>query len=151
MKNNRKNLRIALVTTLAAAGLALSGTAMAHPGGPGPDGAFGGPMAQCKAERFAKKIAQFDSNKDGMLDEDERYTMHETRRANALAKYDKDGDGKLSRQERSQLKYDKMVEIFESIDSDRNAEISRTEADNSCSPLTVHFDRVYSNGDGVVS
>jgi len=77
------------------------------------------------------KIAQFDKNKDGKLDQTERAAMHqamraehEKMRAEKLAKYDKNKDGKLDDAERTVMRDDHIKQRFGEIDANKDGSIS---------------------------
>lgn len=81
-----RSFKIALV----AASLFVGGTALAAPGkgsGHGPDGKRGD-----MGERRAKRMAKFDANKDGKLDQNERAAMTKAK----FDRLDKNHDGVLS-------------------------------------------------------
>ena len=130
--------------------------AVAHPaGGPGGPGAHSGPvsakMQKCRAEHRAKKLAAVDANKDGTISQDERKLAREKRRASRLAEYDKDKSGNLSEAERKEARHDRMVEKFEELDTNSDAEVSLAEAEAGCTPISRHFAKVDTDGNGSVT
>ncbi len=127
-------------------------TALAHPDGKGGDRARGPARAgKCVPKRHKEDLARFDLDKNGRLDRDEHRKMRVARHQEALAKYDKNGDGRLDRKERGNLRYDLMVSHFEELDGDHDAEISRVEVEGSCTPLEHDFDRIDTDGNGLIS
>jgi Ca2+-binding EF-hand superfamily protein len=161
--SNRFSRRAGLALVLPLT-LGLASVAHAHP--PGGEcggecsGECTGPEAKhaptpkqqsCRAQFRAEKLKKFDTDKDGKMSPQERRAARAAHKAEALAKYDKDKDGKLSKSERADMLHDRVTEKFESIDTNSDAEISSSEAQNSCSPLGRHFDRVDEDGNGSIT
>jgi Ca2+-binding EF-hand superfamily protein len=95
---------------------------------------FGVALAEGHGRHRKEKMAVYDRNRDGTLDQGERAAMKKeleaTRAAKhkeALARYDEDKDGELSDAERGEMVHDRMVQRFESIDTNRDGEISFAE------------------------
>lgn len=76
------------ITVLTAIFLGAAGLAAASPGGPGHDAT--------RAERKAKMLEKFDTNRDGSLDAAEKEAMHAARAQKRFEKLDVNKDGKLS-------------------------------------------------------
>ena len=61
-----------------------------------------------KAKRIAmrqERLAKFDTNKDGKLDDNERAVMRKERRAEVFSKLDADGNGVITKSEFEQAKF----------------------------------------------
>ncbi len=147
--------RTTIIAFASAALIGLSGlvssTAFAGPGGP--DGRRGPGFAmseECRTQMFQQKLAAFDRDGDGQLSRDERRAMREQKKAQALADFDANGDGRLDREERKALHVSRASERFGQIDANGDDQISQDEAQNSCSPLSAHFDEIDTNEDGVI-
>jgi len=116
-------LKLALgLTTLLAAGTA--GLALANGGG-GAGGFAGGK---------AKLLEKYDTNKDGVLDANEKAAMkadfqakRAARKAERIAKFDKNGDGKLDESERAAMRETKAAERFAKLDKNGDGVISLDE------------------------
>ncbi len=107
----------ALVLVAAAAGLAA-----AEPGGPGRHG------------DKAARLAQFDTNKDGVLSPAERaqakaafQAKHAERHAAKLAQFDTNKDGTLAPAERQQMHEARAAEQFAALDTNKDGALSLAE------------------------
>ena len=97
--------------------------------GPGDD--LGGPGGG-----WADRRAQFDTDGDGQLSDDERAAMkasmqaeREQRRQDMIAKFDKDGDGQLSDDEKLAMKTERAQGMVTHLDSDGDGKVSQAELD----------------------
>ena len=78
-----------LGVAIAVGGLLVGGAAFARRGGDDPE----------RRARHAEKIAQYDTNKDGRLDDAERAAMRDSIAEGLFKKFDTDGNGSLSLEE----------------------------------------------------
>lgn len=88
-------LSVLTATVLGTAGLAAAQA-------PAPD------RATKRAERKAKLLEKFDTNRNGALDPAEKEAMHEQRARKMFSKLDANGDGKLSFDEFKAAKHGKL-------------------------------------------
>jgi Ca2+-binding EF-hand superfamily protein len=119
--------------TLAIAGLMLATTAVAS-AGPG----RGGPA------RHYEKLAAFDKNKDGKLDDAELAALKAARqqkRAQKIATYDKDKDGKLDAGERAAMRKTRRAARFQALDTNKDGAISRAEFEAGAGKMGKHRGR----------
>ena len=111
MKKTLTKLFAGAAFAAAGVGLVGAGIAVAHPGGPGREG----------------RIARFDANGDGQLDETERQAMraaHEARRAEMVKKFDANHDGALDDAERETARKTFMGERFKRLDTNGDGQLS---------------------------
>ena len=94
-------LRIAAIATTLVAGAGLAAAA-----GPARTDRPARTDAQLREhqERHARRLAEFDRDRDGKLDHGERAAMRATMRAKRLAEFDRDRDGKLDHGERAAMR-----------------------------------------------
>jgi Ca2+-binding EF-hand superfamily protein len=78
--------------------------------------------------------AQFDTDGDGQLSDEERTAMKESmqaereaRRAEQMAKFDTDGDGKFSDAERAVMRTERMQNMVTKLDADGDGKVSQAE------------------------
>lgn len=144
----RATLFAAALTALPGMALAAAPAAAAAPG----QGPHSGRWAQCKAQRQAKLLPTYDTNRDGVLDKSERRAAHQDMRQKMIARFDTNRDGTLDPAERQAMRQERKARRFERLDLNKDGAISRAEAQNaSCSPLGRFFDKVDTNGDGVIT
>jgi Ca2+-binding EF-hand superfamily protein len=129
-----------------------------------PDAPSGAPDKQ---ERRAERIAQFDANGDGKLDDSEREQMREARqadrearRAEMMAEHDQNGDGQLDDTEREAMRQARVQGMFDQIDANGDgkvdpSELAAREAENAGrrrrGPRPIDFAAADTNKDGVLS
>lgn len=91
-------IKMMMAALVLGSAVTVSGVALAQNAGP-QDDARAQKRAQMKEKREARRaemLAQFDTNKDGQLDENERAAMREARAAERFQKLDTNGDNVLS-------------------------------------------------------
>jgi hypothetical protein len=113
-----------LAAVLAAAILGTVGVAAAH----------GHRDRDDDGPRKAERLARYDANKDGKLDDAERAAMkadfeakHAADKAARLAKYDANKDGKLDDAERAAMKLDLRATLFKTVDTNGDGVVSLAE------------------------
>jgi Ca2+-binding EF-hand superfamily protein len=118
-----------------------------------------------REERRRSRLAQFDSNGDGELDEEERARLLQARAARGNARnlefFDSDGDGELNEDELAMKEQaqrdiiaDRATRILGESDADNNGFISQSEVESSAPRmrrLLQNFEEVDSDGDEQVS
>jgi len=72
-------------------------------------------------------VAQFDTDGDGKLSEEEREAARERKHKELLEKYDADKDGALGEDERTKMKEDIKAEILKKFDKDGDGKLSEEE------------------------
>jgi hypothetical protein len=79
--------------------------------------------------RGGERMAKFDSNGDGKLDESERAAMREGRVARILESADTDGDGAISKDEAAAVegRQKRMFGDFSKLDADNDGSITKAE------------------------
>jgi Ca2+-binding EF-hand superfamily protein len=95
----------------------------------------GGPdKQQRRDERRAERIAQFDANGDGQLDDGEREQMREARqaerearRAEMMAEHDQNGDGQLDDAERQAMRQERVQRMFDRLDANGDGKVEPDE------------------------
>lgn len=131
---------VALGALVAAAGIAVAGTAGAHSG----FGHHGGPFRMIMHEM----LGGIDTNRDSGLSQDEVNAAVSGR----YAQFDGNKDGKLSLDEFQSLWADLTrpiaVRAFQFLDPDGDAAVARAEVDQRFGSLVARFDR---NNDGKLS
>ena len=107
-------------------------------GAPGADGAGDGGQAQRggqnmsvderRAARREERLRQYDTDKDGRLNRDERAAMKTALLDRRMQRIDRDGDGKITREEASRGRVGKrLLADFDRADTNRDSSISREE------------------------
>ncbi|HEY7765790.1 MAG TPA: hypothetical protein VIB38_12435 [Aestuariivirgaceae bacterium] len=131
---------VALGALVAAAGIAVAGTAGAHSG----FGHHGGPFRMVMHEM----LGGIDTNNDHALSQDEVNAAVAAR----YSRFDANKDGKLSLEEFQSLWSDLTrplaVRAFQFLDPDGDAAVARAEVDQRFGALVARFDR---NNDGKLS
>lgn len=86
------------------------------------------------AEGKQKLLEKYDTNKDGVLDANEKAAMkadfqakRQAKKAEMLARFDTNKDGKLDAQERAAMKDTLVTERFEKMDTNKDGQISLEE------------------------
>lgn len=81
--------------------------------------------------------AEYDTDGDGQLSDEERETMKEARRAERdarreemVAKYDADGDGQLSDAERAVMKTERVQGMVDRLDGDGDGKLTQAELED---------------------
>ena len=81
-----------------------------------------------------KMLEKYDTNKDGVLDANEKAVMRTdfqakraAKKAERIAKFDKNGDGKLDATERAEMKATMSAERFAKLDTNKDGVISLQE------------------------
>lgn len=122
-------------------------TQVAHVPGPHGFGMRGGPDDRGPG-RIAERLAQFDTNEDGMVTQDEI----DAARAAELAEYDADGDGTLSLEEYQELwlarVYEQVVDSFQNLDANGDGTVTEEEFN---AMLANIIERLDQNDDGALS
>jgi hypothetical protein len=122
---------------------------------------------QRREEKRAERIAQFDANGDGQLDEAEREQMREARqaerearRAEKLAEHDTNGDGQLDDAERQVMKQQRVQGMFDRLDANGDGKLDQSELPardganegrRRRGPPPIDFATADTNKDGVLS
>lgn len=91
-------IKMMMATLVLGSAMAVSGVAQAQEAGQ-QDGARAEKRAKMKEKREARRaemLAQFDTNRDGQLDEAERRDMHDARATERFQRLDTNGDNVLS-------------------------------------------------------
>ncbi len=116
MLTKKMKLAFALCASLIGGGIALAD----HAGGGG--------------ERRAELLQKYDTNKDGVLDANEKAAMkadfaakRAARKQEVLAKYDTNKDGKLDEQERAAMRDDLETKRFQEMDLNKDGVVSLDE------------------------
>jgi hypothetical protein len=86
--------------------------------GPGSDGA---------RARWRERIAQFDTNGDGVISPDERAAMSGARATAIFQRFDADADGKLTQPEVQGTAIERRIGDFAQADTDRDGSLSQVE------------------------
>ncbi len=115
-----------------------------HAGGPG----MGAEDMMQMVVRAEALLAQFDTNGDGALTQDEI----DAARAATLAEYDTDGDGTLSLEEyqaywMAQF-YERMVDAFQRLDANGDGQVTAEEFNAGLADIVARLDQ---NGDGTLN
>jgi hypothetical protein len=147
----RRSVKVALATTALAVtgGLFLAGSSLADFAG-GPMGRMGpmGPMGMGFGPIAHEVLQSVDTNKDGMLSQDEINAAVNAR----FSQFDADKNGSLSLTEFQALWADITkpiaVRAFQFLDPDGDAAVTKAELDDRFGNVVSRFDR---NGDGMLS
>lgn len=108
-----------------------------------------GPKSEACQARWEAKIAEYDLDQNGELDDAERAAMRKAKKERMLAEFDSNGDGQLDAQERLAAKQSKKAKLFDEADTNGDGVVDTTEANQTCW-LGRKFTRIDSNGDGLL-